>query len=91
MTQIETANRIVRALDGYHTEAGSYGHRLLSARVWAKGTKCRVYLDSRHVGTNGSVNRNVDRVGYIEILSSGELVIATRNNSAEIGRVAKEA
>ena len=48
-TQTEIADRIVAALDGHHTAAGTYGHSLLSARTWAKNGRCRV-----HVGTYGT-------------------------------------
>lgn len=83
-TQTEIADRIVAALDGHHTAAGTYGHSLLSARTWAKNGRCRVYLDRRHVGTNGTINSRVEGFGYIEILPGGELMFAVRNDANEI-------
>jgi len=86
-TQTEIANRIAAALDGHHTEAGTYGHSLLAARTWAKNGRCRVYLDRRHVGSDGTINSRVEGFGHIDILPSGELVFEVRNDVTEISRI----
>lgn len=86
-TQTEIANRIAAALEGHHTEAGTYGHSLLSARTWAKNGWVRVYLDRRHVGSDGTINSRVEGFGHIEILPSGEPIFAVRNDTNEISRI----
>ena len=80
----QIAEQIATALDGHHTELGTYGHSILKARVWSKPGKTRVYVDKRHVGTDGTISRQVTGIGFVELLGPDQLVYDLKQERTEI-------
>lgn len=91
-TRIEIANKIAAALNGAKTTTSSRGNCwMLTAKVWAKGDKVRIYSDARFVNADGALDRRTDGNGYIDVTADGQLVNCLRMETNEIMEMAHKA
>jgi hypothetical protein len=70
--------KIAAALDGDRLVTSGYGTYLLAAKSWEKNGKSRVYFDGRFIDSDGRVSKATQRLGSIELLSSGDVVYDTK-------------
>jgi hypothetical protein len=70
--------KISAALNGERLVTSGYGTYLLSAKVWEKNGKSRIYFDGRFIDSDGHISKNVQRLGHIEFFS-GEVIYDTKS------------
>ncbi|WP_133251532.1 hypothetical protein [Zavarzinia aquatilis] len=83
--RIARAEQIAKALTGYRTEDVGRGCWVYDAKVWAKGSKVRVYLDKRYVDREGNIEARVFGGGNIDLIPGG-IVYAIKDDANAIRR-----